>query len=96
MRCNNCNNCGYAESFVLLVELATLVTPDALADPDHPSGVDAPAVEVIETPPADDSPGGERSRERSWSLAVQCPACGSTDVGVDATELLAYVSTTRS
>jgi len=119
-----CNNCGHADSFVLLVELATCVEtpspaagrpsshrstdalpPDAVRPPDAARPPDGPRSVAdsgsLDGPVESDArrertAAGDRSRETSWSLAVQCPACSSTDVGVDATVLLSYLSTTRS
>lgn len=77
----SCNNCGHAESFVLLVDLAALVTLDAPANPG-------------ESPDA--TPDDDRSRRRGWSLTARCPACDSTDVAIDATTLLSRAAATRS
>ncbi|WP_440005794.1 hypothetical protein [Halomicrococcus sp. SG-WS-1] len=76
----SCNNCGHAGSFVLLVDLAALVTLDAPAN----SGA------------SPDAEPDDRCRQREWSLTARCPACDSTDVAVDATTLLSRAAATRS
>ncbi|WP_327053424.1 hypothetical protein [Halomicrococcus gelatinilyticus] len=119
-----CNNCGHADSFVLLVELATRVAtpspaagqrsshrltdalppgaarpPDATRQPDGTRSVadsDSPEEAAGSDARWERAATGDHPRETSWSLAVQCSACDSTDVGVDPATLLAYVSTTRS
>ncbi|WP_433623961.1 hypothetical protein [Halomicrococcus sp. NG-SE-24] len=76
----SCNNCGHAGSFVLLVDLAALVTLDAPAN----SG---------ESP---DAKSDDRCRRREWSLTAQCPACDSSVVASTATSVLSRAAATRS
>ncbi|WP_128476176.1 hypothetical protein [Halorussus pelagicus] len=94
----HCNNCGHSGTFVLLAQLALAVpgptADDASAAAD--SGVNGDADRPL-------SSSGERSSSDDvasagdCSLAVQCPACDSTDVAVAASDLLArYGSSTTS
>jgi hypothetical protein len=69
----HCRNCGHADRFVLLVELAALV---GVLEPE-------PAVESDDRT---DSSG--RRAETAWSISLECPACASTDVSGDPVTLL--------
>ncbi|WP_435175299.1 hypothetical protein [Halorussus sp. AFM4] len=95
----HCHNCGHTGTFVLLVQFALAVSaPDADRDSDVSSG---PRRGAASAGDPDDSPSAEdadaedadaadvRPPTGECSLAVQCPACDSTDVGVAAADLLA-------
>ncbi|WP_132059452.1 hypothetical protein [Halorussus amylolyticus] len=83
----NCHNCGHAGPFVLLAEFA-------LAVPSDPSDIEA---SVRAPPNGGDAALADLRSRGDCSLAVQCPTCDSTAVGVSATELLArYGSSTTS
>ncbi|WP_135824298.1 hypothetical protein [Halorussus ruber] len=101
----NCYNCGHTGTFVLLVQFA-LAVPDAdaldsnRADADRgdsgPSDSDRARSESLGDCRSDRID-GEAADAGGLSLAVQCPACDSTDVGVSAEDLLArYRSRTTS
>lgn len=76
---STCHNCGHAGTFVLLAQFALAVRDDS-SRPDS-AGRSGP------THP-DAEPAGA-SNPSDCSLAVQCPVCDSTDVGVTAADLLA-------
>ncbi|WP_137285128.1 hypothetical protein [Halorussus salinisoli] len=79
----HCYNCGHTGTFVLLVQLA-LAVPGPVENRDADASVADCDSEL-------DLASGD------CSLAVQCPACDSTDVGVAASDLLArYGSSTTS
>ena len=85
----HCHNCGHSGSFVLLVDLALSIPADLAGSAFSPDPTD-PA-------DADASASAGRPATEAVSLAVQCPACDSTDVGVSAAALLArYASNTSS
>jgi len=97
----HCYNCGHSGTFVLLAQFALAVpdaeeatgTPDARTD-DSDSESDA----VDHSDSSDHTTAAQRlPASGDCSLAVQCPACDSTDVGVEASDLLArYRSSTTS
>ncbi|WP_135828191.1 hypothetical protein [Halorussus halobius] len=77
----HCYNCGHAGTFVLLVEFAIAV-PRTVPDRTAPDAVVADRR----------AESGRAARPRGGadpSFAVQCPVCGSTDVGVAPADLLA-------
>ncbi len=97
----HCYNCGHSGTFVLLAQLA-LAVPDA---EEVTGGLDTRTDDSdAESDVVDYSDSSDRSTadqrlptSGDCSLAVQCPACDSTDVGVAATDLLArYGSSTTS
>ena len=101
--CHNCGHTG--TFVLLVQFALAVSDPDADRDSDASSGPrDAsPSAEDCEDPSfvedadnADDSSSAEdcdagelRPSTGEFSLAVQCPACDSTDVGVAADDLLA-------
>ncbi|WP_135852938.1 hypothetical protein [Halorussus salinus] len=102
----HCYNCGHSGTFVLLAQFALAVpdaeeatgTPDARTDA---SDLESDAMDHSDTsdsPDSDDSTADQRlPSSGDCSLAVQCPTCDSTDVGVAASDLLArYGSSTTS
>ncbi|MFC4447982.1 hypothetical protein [Halorussus aquaticus] len=83
----HCHNCGHTGTFVLLVQCAL-----AVRGPD----VDRDAASLADCRP-DRAGRVTLPSSRDCSLAVQCPACDSTDVGVAASDLLVcYGPTTTS
>ncbi|USZ76926.1 hypothetical protein NGM07_06245 [Halorussus vallis] len=91
----HCHNCGHSGSFVLLVDLALSIPADPSGSADSADSTDS----TVSPDPADPDASGSagRSVKEAVSLAVQCPACDSTDVGVSAATLLArYASNTSS
>ncbi|WP_276301854.1 hypothetical protein [Halorussus lipolyticus] len=104
----NCYNCGHTGTFVLLVQLA-LAVPGPDADASDADAPDAGAPGADQTRPEDDAAASdagasdgaldieETPDSGGLRLAVQCPACESTDVGIEADDLLArYRSRTTS
>jgi len=93
----NCYNCGHTGTFVLLVQFA-LAVPDADPEDSADSGGSATAENSGATDVISVGSDTEvRLDSGESSLAVQCPACDSTDVNVAAEELLArYLSSTTS
>jgi hypothetical protein len=106
----NCYNCGHTGRFVLLVQFA-LAVPDADAPDSSRTDADRADADALVADRSDsdrarsESPGDCRPDRTDCgvpdsgglSLAVQCPACDSTDVGVSAEDLLAsYRSRTTS
>ncbi|MFC7079721.1 hypothetical protein [Halorussus caseinilyticus] len=98
----HCYNCGHTGTFVLLVQFA-LAVPSPAGDHDAESSA---ATGVGDGTVADSAADADRhatadprrpASSPGLSLAVQCPACDSTDVGVEASDLLArYRSSTTS
>jgi len=78
-----CHNCGHDGTFVLLAQFA-------LAIPGDPAG-------TVETRSDESTDALGLSTRGDWSLAVQCPACDSTDVDGTAADLFAdHASSTTS
>ncbi|UPV74756.1 hypothetical protein M0R89_01475 [Halorussus limi] len=109
----HCYNCGHSGTFVLLAQFALSVPGPADEAPTSAEGPSDSVEDRSDTaePRSDasgrrfDGPhcpsdGADCQRLPSsgdLSLAVQCPACDSTDVGVAAGDLLArYGSSTTS
>lgn len=76
---STCHNCGHTGTFVLLVQLALAVPGGPPAD--EATGRDSDARE--------DALLADLASRGDCSLAVQCPACDSTDVEARAADLLA-------
>lgn len=76
---STCHNCGHTGTFVLLVQLALAVPDGPPADGATARGSDAPEDALL----------ADLSNRGDCSLAVQCPACDSTDVDARAVDLLA-------
>lgn len=84
---STCHNCGHTGTFVLLVQFALAVPGDPPADETTARDCDA----------REDALLADLSRRGDCSLAVQCPACDSTDVDARAADLLApHESSTTS
>jgi hypothetical protein len=82
----NCYNCGHTGTFVLLVQFP--LTIPGSDDPEDSDVFDATRTR---------SDGEVCPDSGGVSVAVQCPACDSTDVGLGAEDLLArYLSSTTS
>lgn len=76
---STCHNCGHTGTFVLLVQLALAV----------PYGPPADEATVRDSDASEDALLADLTDRADCSLAVQCPACDSTDVDGRAVDLLA-------